>query len=177
MLITVERYRAITGDTTTAASAVSARVEEAEELLADELGRALAYGTHTETLWPDHEGTLWPSVVPIESAGDYTVVGYGLTGVFGAATDSPTSVTYVGGWTVDTLPATIARDLAYAAQSLAPPDAGGIATQIPTGAISVRLGDVAITYGPDGAPGPAGARAVTWSRATLRWRHRTARRA
>lgn len=180
MLVTVDRYRAITGDVATATVAVSAAIEDAEDLLADALGRELASAERTERLWPTRDGYLWPSCVPI-TASTYTIDGNGLYGTFGPAWPDHTgavSVTYTGGWVertanpgaVNALPAYIERDLAFAAQRLATPETN----DYPVGATSVRLGDAAVTFGPDGAPRP-GVDGVKWSRMTLRWRHSTMR--
>ena len=65
MLVTVARYRAITGDNATPAVTVSAKIELAQELLADALDRELEEAERTETLWPTRDGYLWPSCTPI----------------------------------------------------------------------------------------------------------------
>jgi hypothetical protein len=186
MLLTITRYRAITGDTATESVAVSAAIEEAEELLAEELlgdtlDRELEEAERTETLWPTRDGYLWPTCVPIVAAANYTIDGDGLVGTFGPGWPNESgsvAVLYTGGWVersanptaTNRLPAYIERDLAFAAHALTAPSPN----QYPAGATSVRLGDAAVTFGPDGAPRP-GADAVRWSRATLRHRARTTR--
>lgn len=184
MLITVARYRAITGDSTTVTSAVSALVEEAEGLLVEALERDLAEATRTELLEPTRDGYLWPSCTPITAATGWTINGNGLIGTFGPGWPDQTgrvSTTYTGGWVERTanptatnrLPAYMERDIAFAAYALGHNTAA--ATPIyPVGATSVRLGDAAVTFGPDGAPRP-GTDVVTWSRRTLSWRNRTVR--
>lgn len=178
-LVTVARYVAITGDITSPPALVSARIEEAQELLEDELDRPLASAARTERMWPARDGRLWPKAVPITDPGTYTLDGDGLLGVFGPAWPDSTGavdVPYTGGWVERTanptatnrLPVEIERDLAFAALALKPPPAG--ITVAPKGAVSVRLGDAAVNYGPNGAP--KAAEAVQWSRATLRWRYR-----
>ena len=67
MIVTVARYRAITGDSATADATVSAKLELAREKLEDDLGRSLEHDTYTETLWPTRDGYVWPSVVPIRT--------------------------------------------------------------------------------------------------------------
>ena len=180
-LLTVARYRAITGDTATDAVSVSAAIEEAEELLADALGRELEEADRTETLWPTRDGYLWPSCVPIVSATGYRIEGDGLVGTFGPGWPDETgavSVPYRGGWVERTanptaanrLPAYIERDLAFAAYALKDPTPN----TYPAGATQVQLGDASVSFGPGGAPRP-GVDDVQWSRPTLRHRYRTTR--
>lgn len=180
-VLTVARYRAITGDTTTESGTVSARIEDAEELLADALGRELEEAERVETLWPTRDGYLWPSCTPIVAATGYTIDGNGLVGTFGPGWPDETGsveVTYTGGWVersanpnaTNRLPAYMERDLALMAHSLIDPSP----SEFPVGATSVRLGDAAVTFGPGGAPG-RGASTFRWSRATLRHRYRTTR--
>lgn len=182
-LVTVARYRAITGDTATADVAVTARMEDAEDLLIDALGRELASEERTERMWPDRGGWLWPKCTPITAATGYTIDGHGLIGVFGPAWPDETGavdVVYTGGWVersanplaANRLPVYIEHDLAWATYALINPDTN--VTGYPAGAVSVRLGDAAVTFGPDGPPRP-GTAAVKWSRRTLRHRHSTAR--
>jgi hypothetical protein len=184
-LLTEARYRAITGDTTTLASAVAEAVAEATDLLIDALGREVASAVRTERLQPTRDGWVWPSVVPITVAEGYTIDGYGLIGPFGPAWPDETgrvSITYTGGWVERTanpsatnrLPAYIERDLAYAASALIHAAPATASSTYPAGATSVRLGDAAVTFGPDGAP-RAGTNVVTWSRRTLRHRNTTVR--
>jgi len=179
-LVTEDRYRAITGDQASDSVSVTAAIESAEDLLADELGRELASAERTETLWPTRDGYVWPSCVPITVATGYEIDGDGLTGVLGPGWPDSTGsveVTYTGGWVERTanptaahrLPSYIERDLAFAAQSLLDPSPSAY----PVGATSVRLGDAAVTFGSDGAPRRGGD--VHWSRATLRHRYRTTR--
>lgn len=175
MIVTVARYQAITGDTATPSPTVSAKLELAQELLEDVLGRSLEHGTYTETLWPTRDGYVWPSVVPVTDPGSYTLDGDGLFGVFGPAWPGLTgavSVTYAGGWVersanqsaTNRLPAVIETDLAMAAQVLA---GAGSVSDFPAGAKSVTLGDAAVTFATE-APRNA-IDAVKWSKATLRF--------
>lgn len=177
MILTVERYRSITGDEATAASAVSARIEEAVELLEEYLDRPLESGEQTEVVRPDRRGHLWPKATPITDGGDYTIDGLALVGASPwpfTFTDPATSltITYTGGWTADTLPGCIARDLAYAAYRLEHPPALGV-SDFPEGATSVRLGDAAVSFGPGGAPSSsvAGSTDAWWSKRTRSYRY------
>lgn len=175
MIVTVARYRAITGDSATADATVSAKLELAQEMLEDVLGRSLEHGTYTETLWPTRDGYLWPSVVPITDPGGYTLDGDGLIGTFGPTWPNQTGsidVTYSGGWVepnanptaANRLPFCIESDLAFAAKTLL---GAGTASDFPAGAKSVTLGDASVTFGDD-APRNA-VDAVKWSKATLRY--------
>lgn len=180
-IVTIARYRAITGDAATADATVSARLELAQTKLEDDLGRPLAHGTYTESLWPTRDGYLWPSAVPITDGGGYTVDGDGLFGVFGPAWPDLTgavSVTYDGGWVepsanptaANRLPFCIEADLAFAAQTL-----GTVATasDFPAGAKSVALGDASVTFETT-APRNA-LDAIVWSKSTLRFSAGTTR--
>lgn len=184
-LLTEARYRAITGDTTTAASAVEDAIEEAEAILADALQRELAEDERTEKLVPTRDGYLWPSCTPITVATGYMIDGYGLAGSFGPAWPDETGrveVTYTGGWVERTanpsvtnrLPVCIERDLAYAAASIIVAEPVTTTSPYPVGATSVRLGDAAVIFGADGAP-RRGSDTVVWSRRTLAYRARTIR--
>jgi hypothetical protein len=186
MLVTVDRYRAITGDQTTAASAVSALIEEATEELAEVLDRPLEHGTRTERLIATRDGRLWPRAIPITAATGWTIDGLALLGA--QALDWPggndawpfteaagVDVEYSGGWTEATVPKCIERDIAAAAKILGTPNAGGIV--VPAGANRVQVGDVSVAW-KDGAPsGGALSTALSgvWSRRTLSYRYRVER--
>lgn len=183
-LLTVARYRAITGDVDTTEAAVTARVELAVDRLEDALDRPLESAELTETLTPTRDGKLWPRATPVTDPGDYTVDGLALkwatpgVDMFGSTT---VDVTYTGGWVersanpnaTNRLPACIEEDLAWAAWALLHPDPGR-ESPVPTGARSVQLGDVGVTFGPNGAP-PPNRSGITWSRRTLGYRYRVPR--
>jgi hypothetical protein len=181
-VLTVARYRAITGDKATDSVVVSALIEDAIDLCVEALGRELEYAANiTEALWPTKDGRLWPSRTPLMACTQWTIDGDGLIGVFGPTWPNLTgaiSVVYSGGWVersanpgaVNMLPSYIERDLAFATKALISPPS----QEYPAGATSVRLGDAAVTFGPDGAP-RAGADSVQWSRRTLRHRYYTVR--
>lgn len=181
-LVTVARYRQITGDADTADQLVSARIEDAVALLADELGRPLEEDERTERMWPTRDGRLWPQVTPIVEADGYTIDGDALVSSSWPWAGPPWSVdyldvTYTGGWAersadptaVNALPACIERDLAWAAYLLARPPAPP--PGIPAGASSASLGDASLTMR-DGASGAPGSTASMWSRQTFRYRAR-----
>lgn len=190
MLLTVERYRAITGDTTSTPSEVTARIELAEGELAEVLDRPLAHSARTETLTPTRDGRLWPRATPITVADGWTIDGISLIGPGPLSApmtwpDQPTSieVTYSGGWVERTanpaaanaVPACVERDLAVAAYVVGHPTA--LTSTIPAGATSVRLGDAAVTFGASGASGNVVGDQLrkAWSRRTLGYRYRVVR--
>lgn len=173
MLISVERYRLITGDQDTAATAVTAAVEEATQLLGEDLGWEITEAERTETLQV-FGGKVYPSSIPITVVGDGQAIdGHAVTGAAPIGSDFLTegveggplraTLTYTGGWTDDTVPTTIARDIAWAARGILNPSA---ALGVPAGATSVTLGDASVTFANPQARSRSG---VGWSRSTLRW--------
>lgn len=176
-MISVARYREITGDEESLASAVSARIEEAQDMLEDYLDRPLESAERTETLRPDRHRRMWPRATPITDGGDYETHGLALLGAWSPAVDflgsDGVAVTYTGGWTADTLPSSIERDLAFAAYRLGHPPTLGT-SEFPEGAISVRLGDAAVQFGPGGAGSVGtGDSDSWWSRRTRSYRYST----
>lgn len=181
MLITIERYRAITGDETTNAATVSARIEEAVELLEERLDRKLESAERTERMFPTRDGSLWPHAIPVTDGGDYTVDGYRLMSFWPApnwpSTQPGLDVVYTGGWVersanpdaVNALPTHIERDLAWAAFALGQTAQTRQLVGVASGASSVRLGDAAITFGSGGAK--ARTDVIPWSRRTLSYRY------
>ena len=182
MLVTVLRYRAITGDQVTGDEAVSARIEEATELLEGELGRPLEQAERTERMQPTRDGLLWPLATPLVAATGYTIDGHALRGsfafVYDFVSDSLTApeVTYTGGWVERTanpdsafrLLVHIERDIAFAAQALG---RSSTPLAVPAGASSVSLGDASVTFKDGYHPDPADT-GVSWSSETLGYRYR-----
>lgn len=188
-LVTELRYRAITGDTATADGAVTARIEEATDLLEEFLERPLESAVRTEAMWPDRIGVLRPLATPITVAADYTI-GFGgmtltgtgpFTSVLGAPFGLPAggvSVVYTGGFVERTanptaahrLPAQIERDIAWAAYAIGHRDA--ILAGLPAGAASVSVGDVSVSF-TGGARGSGDDMTIRWSATTRRYRRRT----
>ena len=181
-LVTVDRYRAITGDQATEGATVTARIERAVELLEDALDRPLASTERTERLYATRDGRLWPRATPITAAPGWEIDAdamslYGVFGPVWPGLDGSVSATYTGGWVERTanpsatnrLPACIEEDLAFAARQLGqtaqPP--------IPAGATSVALGDARVTFGPRGAP--MSRTGIRWSARTLGYRYRVER--
>lgn len=98
-LVTVEEYRTITADTTTAASAVSARLEEALDLVEECLDRRLESGTYTETLevwYEDGIRYVYPLVTPVTSvpASAAYEVDFGDRRLRGVIANAPSGVTW-----------------------------------------------------------------------------------
>lgn len=170
----VERYRVITGDTTSAATAVEVAIADAQNLLADELRRGIENDERTERLKVDAAGRVYPSTTPITDPGDYTLVGdSALDGASPSGgpfltvpADTYADVTYTGGWTDETVPACVERDLAWAAAAVVNP---GAVSRIPAGSISVSLGDASVTFDRPRSVGEVG---IGWSLNTLRHRRR-----
>lgn len=186
LLVTVDRYRVITGDTTTHASAASAAIEDATDLLAETLSRpgAVKSAERTETVHVGPTGQARPLAVPITACASHE---FDTAQLYGASPDSvpfrgftsgelprTLEVTYTGGWVERTanpsaanaLPAAMEQDIARAAYQLCHPTIGSV----PAGATSVSVGDASVSYGASGAPSGA---AVGWSPTTLRWKRRS----
>jgi hypothetical protein len=183
-LVTVDRYRAITGDAGTAAALVSARLEEALGMLEEDLGRPLESVERTETMWYDRAGFLYPMATPVTAATGWEIEGNALRGGVLAGThvllgpSETVNVTYTGGFVERTanpgaanaLPVHIERDLAFAAYALG--NADQIAAGMPSGARSVAVGDVSVSFGAEGVHGSADDLRIRWSRATRRHKRR-----
>lgn len=186
-LLSPARYRVLSGDDTSEA-VVTARIAEAHELLVDALGRPLELQTRTERMYLDAGGWAWPQATPIKAAPGYTIDGYGIVGPLPRGTSNIlldhltnyVDISYTGGWVASDdeddvahrVPTAIELDLAGCVQWLI---AGAARRRtmadLPAGAQSVRVGDVAVTYGKGGA---AGANSYPWSPGTLRYRYRRA---
>lgn len=172
LLLTAERYTAITGDSTTDDTAVSARLEDAQGLLASALGRPrIDLGEVTETLPLSPRGTATPGVVPVVTPP--TGVVYRLGAFEGCPLDDgpfptypyTTTLTYTGGWDSDTVPVAVAIDLAWCVWRLLNPTA-----PTPPGATSIANGDASMSFA---APSTGSAvDGIGWSRLTLRHRRR-----
>lgn len=192
MIVTVQTYQSTTGDTTWA-GAVSAKLEEAQERLEEVLDRPLEAVSRTEVLIPYRDGSLSPRCTPLVDATGWSIDGDRLILLYpnalgGALTWWPAlgpTVVYTGGWVERTtnpdatnrLPLCISDDLCWVAWRLLHPLDPVASTAYPPGAVSVQLGDAAVSFGPGGAPSASGRSlsAVRWSPATLRYRFRANR--
>lgn len=181
-LLSPARYTIITGDATSASATAASAIEEATQLLAEELRRtidgveALTEGERTERLWLDQDRAIWPTATPVTVLPDgYVARGNGIYGTAPSGglsflvegPDNYIDLTYTGGWTANTVPACVARDIAFAAYRIMHASA---LVGVPAGATSVTVGDVAVGYGSGGAP--SAATPHPWSAATLRYRRR-----
>lgn len=190
-LVTVDRYRVITGDYGDAPAAVdiTAALADAVALLEDELGRPLEQAERTDLLYPDQKGRLYPKVTPLVSVpAAYTIDGgtvlgaslfWGADAILGGTT--AISLTYTAGYlersanpsAANRLPEHVERDLAWAAHALARPATVASLSAIPAGARAVSLGDASVSFGEGGAGSTAATTTgVGWSPATLRLRRR-----
>lgn len=180
MLISIARYREITGDSTTASAVVETAIEDAQSTLEDRLRRPLEQAARTERLRVFPDGRVYPRATPIISAAAGADI-YGNAIVDGTPAgtflepDDYAEVTYTGGYdpaetdlsAVDYVPVELQRAVAWAAYGILRPTDG---PQAPPGATSVTVGDVSVTYGPGGAPA---AGEVEFDRGLIRrWRWR-----
>lgn len=161
-MITVDRYRALTGDTTSGDVEATDAITDATGLLEEFLDRPLTYGERTEAMRPDRTGRLWPKATPVATVDDgYTIDGLAVTSGSTffpvpsfVGTVTSIEVTYTGGWAdarLDeedqegpALPTCLQRDLASVAYRLLHPTITTAAGIVP-GANSVRLGDAAVS--------------------------------
>jgi hypothetical protein len=183
MLVTVDRYRTVTGDHDTPTDVVADRLDEAVDLCEDTLLRPLAALSRTERMVPTRDGRLWPRCTPLVAAPGYDIDGYALLPSAFTLLDftgrtTAVTVTYTGGFVersanpaaTNRLPIHIERDVCWVAKALDPAFASTVAA-LPPGARSVSLGDISVTFADtaDGAvPSMVG---VRWSKRTLAWRH------
>jgi hypothetical protein len=191
MIVTVATYREITEDTTTLDTLVSARLEDAVDRLEELLDRPLEQASRSELMIPMRDGTLMPRANPVIAApSGWIVDGNVLIGGVLIAWPDPLNplipgptLTYTGGWVernanpnaTNRLPWSIVEDLCWYAWHLGQTRRTA-AIAAPAGATSVRLGDAAVTFGPNGAPAPSSAASrYCWSATTLAYRYRPQR--
>lgn len=164
MLITDSYYRLVTHDYETAASAVEVAVGAVTGLLDDACSRKLIEQERTEACLiiegPPGIYKVYPDAYPITSCSAptgaqvainqrYIAVPSPLYDPILADTDLGdgwASLTYVGGFTESTCPASLKLLIAELAYALGHSGVGGT-SGVPAGATSVRLGDAAITFG------------------------------
>lgn len=178
-LVPVATYQRLTGDTSTASPTVEEKLADAQQLVEEYLRRPLERDERTERLRLYRDGSGWavyPKATPIDADATtgYTTSGAALTGI--SPDDGPwivgsyepggyATVTYTGGWTAETLPLTIAREISRTAKALLTPAAAGVLA----GASSIRVGDLSVGFSADGAAANAGAGGLdSLSRNTLR---------
>lgn len=154
--ITVAGYQARTGDDLASDAEILTALDDAEQLLDEELRRTLAYGSHTETMRIHDDGRMYPRAWPLVACDTNTIDGRALLGgtpdvaqfiALVGVNDVPAraTVTYDGGFDdgTDSEPLPIVlRDALYdlTAAILASSPAA------PTGVVSASVGDVTVTY-------------------------------
>lgn len=149
--VTVAGYQVRTGDTSSAASAVTGALVEAESLLEEELRRLLAAEERSEQMRIRADGRVYPKAWPITEA-ELVIDGRSLVGatpdlenfvaLIGSREEPRMTLAYTGGFDADTLPVTLAHaiyDLARALVADTP--------ALLVGASSASVGDVSVTYG------------------------------
>lgn len=154
-LVPVSTYRDVTGDTTTPDQTVASRLIRAQRKVEAHLRRPLPLDERTERVrLRDYAGwglfgggsVAYPAATPVVSATGLRVEG---NAVIGAASswlswqdgaDRYADITYLGGWTAETLPEPIVEAICSLAR------AAGQPSPVPAGATSVRNGDVAVTF-------------------------------
>lgn len=183
MILTFEYYQQITGDTDTPAEAFATAASAAQDLLEDALGVPgfLESAERTETLTVYDNGAVYPTATPVTVADGYTVhddVLYGATadfpafvGLIGAEIPPTVDVTYTGGWTGDSAPGYMRRDLAFVTWSILRPAYVLSIGQLAGSPTSASVGDVTVSYGSSGAaPDGLAVIGVDWSYFTMRHR-------
>jgi hypothetical protein len=183
MLVTVDRYRTITSDDSSASGDVTDALTDAQLLLEERLGRPLEQDERTERarMFQERRGiAVYPKAIPLISATDpagASVEGSAFVGgdPLGWAdwSDGFRDITYVGGYDPletdpnepDFLPRTLERAIAWAAY--ADVNQSSLTASIPSGVTSARVGDVALTW-PGGGFSPGTSGEVTFSASVVR---------
>ncbi len=158
-LLSIERYRTLTHDNTSASGVVGEAIDDAIGELIEELRRPIELAERTEDVTICEDGRVYPIVWPITAV----VGGYEFDEISVIFTDTPaygdmpidiggsptiTRLTYTAGWTADTLPVGVQRAIAEIAYNLTR-SAPAIAAEFQN-ASSIRNGDVAIGFGKGG---------------------------
>jgi hypothetical protein len=168
-LVTLARYRTITLDTTSKDAAVTAALEDSQDLIEEYLRRPLESVSRTEDLKIDGDERVYPLATPVTVVA--TPAGLDIKGngrwLEGASPDASkifdpepvVTVTYTGGFTTATVPETIERGIAWLAWVILHERSSEV--EIPAGATSVRLGDASVNFEGGYVPGtilPSGLR-------------------
>lgn len=181
--LTIAQYRAVTGDVDTPNTLASARIEEAEAMVEEYLGRTLSYGEQTETLRVGRLGMVYPTRTPVASIpADVSYEIYDTWTIWNAETD-PEPWTGWTWWNQETDAAAVVVPSYPGPYAARAPGAtvtytGGyqegqlprglrryiallayalrapaVASAIPAGATSVSLGDASVSFGDGFAQG------------------------
>ncbi len=184
MLVTVETYRRITGDSTTAENDVESALADAQSLIEESLDRVgiLESAEHTETAVVVR-GRVYPLATPVTEA-DYTIRDNGrvlvdvdeFTNGLVVAGDTyeylpRIEITYTGGYTSATLPLTLAQAICQTAHRQLHPTTAVDSSII--GAKSVRIGDASITYSDAGAGAVVSALTSSVARSIRKYRRQS----
>lgn len=155
MLVTVQRYRRATGDSTTPDSNLTTVLAEGQLAVEEHLRRPLESAQRTEVL-RRYGSRIYPKATPVTAAEGFTIK----NGV--ALLDpSPTwdawspnvaevTVTYTGGYTAANVPTALADAIIATAK-----DRLFSTSEYPAGASAVSVGDAKITF-KEGVIGEAG---------------------
>lgn len=184
MLLTWDYYQAITGDTTTDDAAFASAASSAQDLVEDALDRVghLEQAERTETLEVGPDGVLYPTATPLVDVPGYATIGdvvYGASsdlstwvGLLGSSAPATVELTYTGGYTSDTAPEYLLRDLAAATYAILHPPDLSATSAIPANATSASVGDVSLGFGAAGAGGSSASLlpSITWSAQTMQLR-------
>lgn len=169
-LLSIERYRQLTADTTTDDDVVTQAIADATGLIEAELGRDLESAERIETVMVERlynglDERCYPSVTPITEVPDgWTIhgnavttgssLGFGdLPGPFFSDEFAYTvDLTYTGGWTAENLPMPLVFAIARVARNLTTIGVGALAfSGAPEGATTIKVGDVSVGFGASGA--------------------------
>lgn len=172
-IVTIAEYRSVTGDTATASGTVQSWLDDTEQDLEEFLDRPLHFsGTERCRINPERRGlVVYPRAVPILDGGTLTIAGNALVGAtpvddpFSTSDPAYADVVYEGGWSASTLPRAVRNDVCWAVRQAV----RGEGARIPVGAVSVSMGDAAVSFAGGAAPDQGDAR---WSRQTRRYRRR-----
>lgn len=161
-LVSEQTYRKLTGDLRSPVSEVTAALSVAQGLVEVRLGRALGLGEHTESLKLYPSNTVYPSVTPLAEDQDGFLDSVTLqveSGDYSVWQAYPrVRVTYVGGWTDETLPQPLAQAICMVAGHLM---SGPSVNSGMNGVKSYSEGDISATYDrPVDTTWPAGADAL-----------------
>lgn len=145
-LVPVARYQSWTGDTATTTDRVAQALADAEQLIAEHIGRAFGTVAVTETLTVSRNGLLYPTRTPVTAVATegwrlVSGVVFACDGL--AAPGERVEVTYTAGWTTETLPLALVGEVCDVAFQLSRP----AAVRATAGAAAVSNGDVSISYG------------------------------
>jgi hypothetical protein len=162
VLISVDTYREITGDASSASAVVETAVQGAQRLLEEQLQRGLELEERTERMRVFPDGRVYPRCTPLVTGpSGSTISGSSLLGAGPAGSfvepDDRTAVTYTGGFDPDEedrsavtfVPVELQRAVAWGARAIITPGDG---LEVPSGATSVTVGDVSVSWGPGGSP-------------------------